>query len=94
LDKPREVKRTSTGFVGQAAAANTRLPAGHPEGYLEAFANTYKNFALALSQALEGKKVKEKNFDYPNVHDGVRGMAFLEAVVKSAKAKEKWISLT
>lgn len=94
LDKPREIKRTATGFVGKSAAANTRLPAGHPEGFLEAFANIYKNFALALVQVLDGEKVKETDFDYPNVHDGARGMAFLEAVVKSSKAKGKWISLT
>ncbi len=93
LDKPREILRTSTGFVGKYAAGNTRLPAGHPEGFLEAFANIYNNFAMALEQVLEGKKIREPDFDYPNVHDGVRGMAFLEAVVKSAKAKSTWVGI-
>lgn len=92
-DQPREIRRTATAFVGQAAAANTRIPAGHPEGFLEAFANIYNNFARALSQVLDGKKIKETDCDYPNVHDGARGMAFLQAVVKSAAAKAKWISL-
>jgi predicted dehydrogenase len=92
-DKPTEIRRTATGFVGKAAAANTRIPAGHPEGYLEAFANIYNNFAIALQAVLSGKKVRETKYDYPNVHDGVRGMAFLTAVVKSNKAKDKWVTL-
>lgn len=91
LDKPREIRRTATAFVGKAAAANTRVPAGHPEGYLEAFANIYRNFAQALSDALDGRKVNEMDCDYPNVHDGVRGMAFLETVVRSSKSKDKWV---
>ena len=91
--KPTEIRRTSTPFVGKAAAANTRLPAGHPEGYLEAFGNIYNNFADALARVVDGKKVNEADCDYPNVHDGVRGMAFLDAVVKSSKSKEKWTKL-
>jgi predicted dehydrogenase len=93
-DKPRELRRTSTPFVGKAAAANTRIPPGHPEGYLEAFANIYKHFAAALADRLDGKKVREADYDYPNVHDGVRGMAFLDAVVRSGKAKQKWVRMT
>jgi len=92
-NKPTEVRRTSTPFVGKEAAANTRLPAGHPEGYLEAFANIYNNFAQALTNVLEGRKVRETDYDYPNVHDGVRGMAFLDAVVNSARSKEKWVKV-
>lgn len=94
IDKPIQVLRTSTPFVGKEAAANSRIPAGHPEGYLEAFANIYNNFAQALSKVLEGKKVDEASYDYPNVHDGVRGMAFLETVVKSAKSKDKWVKVS
>ena len=93
-NKPREIRRTSTPFVGKAAAANTRLPAGHPEGYLEGFGNVYRNFGLALKQVLAGKKVKETDFDYPNVSAGIRGMAFLEAVVKSNKSKQKWVKMS
>ena len=90
LDAPRQLLRTSTGFVGAAASAAKRIPAGHPEGYLEAFANLYKEFADALLRRLDGQKVAETDCDYPNVHDGVRGMAFLTTVVKSAKATGKW----
>ncbi len=89
-DKPLEIRRTGTGFVGKEAAAVVRIPAGHPEGYLEAFANIYRDFAAALSAKLDGKNIKESNCDYPQVSDGVRGMAFLDAVVKSSKAKGKW----
>lgn len=92
-DKPVEIRRTATAFVGQAAAKNSRIPAGHPEGYLEAFANIYNNFANALCDRLDGKKVKESNYDYPNVHCGVRGMAFLKATVESSKKGAKWTKL-
>jgi predicted dehydrogenase len=94
IDKPREIRRTSTPFVGNNAAASARIPAGHPEGYLEAFGNIYKNFAIALDKRLSGKPVKEADCDYPQVEDGVRGMAFLEAVVKSNKSKQKWVKLS
>jgi hypothetical protein len=92
-DKPFEVRRTGTSFVGKEATAVTRTPAGHPEGYLEAFGNIYRNFAAALSARLAGRKVKESNYDYPQVGDGIRGMAFLDAVVKSSKAKSKWVKV-
>jgi len=90
-DRATEIKRRGTGFVGPAAAAATRLPAGHPEGFHDAFANLYRSFYDALSATHTGRKVKER--DYPNVHDGVRGMAFLEAVVRSSRSGQKWINL-
>lgn len=90
IDKPRQVLRTNTPYVGKRANANVRIPAGHPEGYLEAFANVYNNFAEALARALSGRRIDETACDYPNVHDGVRGMAFLDAVVKSARRGAKW----
>jgi predicted dehydrogenase len=90
LDKPREIRRTATPYAGVAAGAVSRIPAGHPEGYLEAFANIYRNFACALEAKLAGKKVIEEKYDYPTVHDGVRGMAFLETVVKSNKKGSVW----
>jgi predicted dehydrogenase len=89
-DRPRELRRTNTGPVGAASKANSRVPAGHPEGYLEGFANIYTAFAKALADVLDGKKVRESDCDYPDVRDGVRGMAFLDTVVKSAKSKNKW----
>lgn len=93
VGKPLEIRRTGTAFVGKAAQAASRVPAGHPEGYQEAFANLYKHFADALAKVLDGKKVKETDMDYPTVHDGVQGMAFLDAVVRSSKAKQKWVKV-
>jgi len=90
-DRAKEIKRRGTGFVGPAAAAATRLPAGHPEGFHDAFANLYRRFYDALEATAKGRKIKER--DYPNVHDGVRGMAFLEAVVRSSRSGRKWINL-
>ncbi len=92
-DKPRQLLRTATPFIGTAASAAGRTPPGHPEGYLEGFANLYRNFADALHKRQAGRKVKESAFDYPTVQDGVRGMAFLEAVVRAGQSKQKWITL-
>ena len=70
---------------------HTRIPAGHPEGYLEAFANIYRNFAYCLRAQLSGKKVKAVYRDFPTVDDGIRGMRFIEKVVASSRSKQKWI---
>jgi predicted dehydrogenase len=93
LDKPKEVYRAGTGYLSSSAKNNTRTPSGHPEGYLEAFANIYRTFANAVRDFQSGKKVSASKYDFPDVEDGVRGMAFIEAVVKSSKAKQKWISI-
>ncbi|MBN2301091.1 MAG: Gfo/Idh/MocA family oxidoreductase [Lentisphaerae bacterium] len=92
--KAPEMRRTSTAFVGKAATNNVRTPAGHPEGFLEAFGNIYKAFAQTLEKKLNGKKVDESKADYPTVTSGVRGMAFLEAVVKSNTSKNKWVRVS
>jgi predicted dehydrogenase len=95
LDRPMEVYRTANGYLCDAAKAATRTPPAHPEGYLEAFANIYKNFASAIRARLEGRKLAPDDpaNDYPKIEDGVRGMAFIEAVVKSSKANAKWTRL-
>ncbi|MDD3927147.1 MAG: Gfo/Idh/MocA family oxidoreductase [bacterium] len=91
LDKSSQILRTSTGFVGENAAANTRLPAGHTEGFIEAFANIYQSFVATLDKRLEGDKTATG--DFPDVYEGVRGMAFIEAVVRSSQSDQKWIEL-
>ena len=93
LDKPTETRRTATDFVGEAASSSARLPAGHPEGYLEAFANIYSSFADALSSALAGENSDATRPDFPDVHDGVRGMAFLDAVEESTGSEKKWVEV-
>ena len=90
LDQPVQIYRTGTGYVGSFAKHNSRTPAGHPEGYLEAFANLYRNFALTLSAKLEGTTPSPEMLDFPNATDGVRGMAFVDNVVKSNESPEKW----
>ena len=89
-DRPVEIYRTGHDYLSEAAQHNTRLPAGHPEGYLEAFANLYRNFAMTLQARLDGKEPSELDTDFPTIEDGVRGMAFVKNVVESSKSNEKW----
>jgi predicted dehydrogenase len=77
---------------GAAAARVTRIPPGHPEGYLEAFANIYSEIAQAIKAARAGKKPPE-GVHFPTVDDGVKGLAFIEAAVKSSKANGEWTKL-
>ena len=90
-NRPAEIRRVGTGYVGSFARHNTRTPAGHPEGYLEAFANIYRNFALTLQAELQGQTAVPEALDFPGVEEGVRGMAFIETVVASGKSEQKWI---
>lgn len=92
-DSPMQVYRTGTGFetLGTIAGMHSRLPAGHPEGFIEAFANLYRNFTLHLQAHKKGEK-QNPAYDYPGIEGGIRGMKFLEAVVKSSQ-EEKWIKV-
>lgn len=90
LDSPSQLYRTGNGYLSPIAAFNTRIPSGHPEGYLEAFGNLYKNFALTLQSKLEGKEPTASMLDFPTAKDGVRGMAFIENVIASGKSNQKW----
>lgn len=93
LDKPTEILRAGSNYgnLSPFATANCRTPGGHPEGYLEAFANIYRNFAGTLLSILADEKPTEIMQDFPNENDGVRGMAFIENVVASGKSNQKWI---
>jgi len=90
LDQPTQIYRTGGGYLGAYAKHNTRVPGGHPEGYLEAFGNIYRNFALTLSARIDGQQPTEQMLDFPSVYEGVRGMAFIDNVVESGASKEKW----
>ncbi len=93
LDQPTQILRAggNHGFMlSPIALANCRTPGGHPEGYLEAFANIYRNFALTLSARIDGTTPKPEHLDFPGVEDGIRGMAFIDNVVASAASSEKW----
>ncbi|RYF82268.1 MAG: Gfo/Idh/MocA family oxidoreductase [Chitinophagaceae bacterium] len=90
-DAPMQVFRAGTGYVSDVAKHNSRTPAGHPEGFLEAFANHYRNFALCVNARENGEQPKEEWLDFPTAEDGVRGMAFIEAVIASGKSDKKWM---
>ncbi len=92
LDKPVEVYRTGVdhGYLSEGALTHTRVPSGHPEGYLEAFANIYRNVALTIQSRLEGKEPDPQYLDFPGVGDGVEGLAFIETVIRSNQSDEKW----
>ncbi len=92
-DRHREVRRTGVGKLSEVSAAHTRLPPGHPEGFVEAFANLYRNYALALQARLAGGQPAPEHLDFPTVHDGVRGMAFITACVASSASDQKWTKL-
>lgn len=95
LDQPRQLYRTGNAYaapftLSSFATHNTRIPAGHPEGLLEAFANIYRNFAATTSARREGRTPSPEQLDFPTVDDGVRGMAFVQNVVSSNASNEKW----
>lgn len=90
--QPRQIFRPGNPYLSPAAAAACRLPAGHPEAFLEAFANIYRNAAQAIRDRLEGRKAKA-DYDFPDIEDGVIGMAFIETTVKSAASARKWTKM-
>lgn len=90
LNEPAQIYRVGQAYMSDVAKHNTRVPGGHPEGYLEAFANIYRNFALTVGAKLEGSTPTEAMLDFPRVEDGVRGMAFIENVVASSQSDQKW----
>ncbi|MBC8190673.1 MAG: Gfo/Idh/MocA family oxidoreductase [Puniceicoccaceae bacterium] len=93
LNQPTQIYRTGNAYLCEKAAAHTRIPAGHPEGYLEAFANIYRNFAADLAATISGQPASPHASDYPTIEDGVRGMAFIEAVVASSRNNATWTAL-
>jgi predicted dehydrogenase len=94
LDRPAEVYRAGTGYADPFAKHNARTPAGHPEGYLEAFANLYRNFISTIRARANGQTASEEMLDFPSVVEGVRGMAFIEHVIASGQSEQKWIDFT
>src|SRR5882762_628892 len=94
LDQPTQVFRAGQGYLSSYAKHNTRTPGGHPEGYLEAFGNLYRNFAITLAARIDGTTPPKEALDFPSVEDGVRGMAFIDNLIRSNESKEKWTSFT
>lgn len=92
-DRQPEVIRTGGAGLSPWATVNTRTPAGHPEGYLEAFANLYRHFAAALQARLAGEEPTPTDLDFPSVEEGVRGMQFIETIVSTKNSDQKWVSI-
>lgn len=91
LDKPKQIFTPNGNGLYPESLSISRIPAGHPEGYLEAFATIYRNFATHLMAVLHGKTIEKP--DYPTVKDGIRGMRFIYASVESDKNNAAWTKL-
>lgn len=92
LGQPMQVLRVGTSLDSAVAAHNTRVPGGHPEGYLEAFANIYRNFSLTVRAKANGQQPTAEMLDFPGVEDGIRGMQFIDTVVKAGyDDTAKWV---
>lgn len=91
--RERRVLTRGSGYLSAAAAAATRVPTGHPEGYLEAFATLYTGFAEAVRAHAMGSPLPAARYGFPTVHDGLRGMEFIQAAVTSSAAGTRWVDL-
>ncbi|AUD01848.1 Gfo/Idh/MocA family protein [Spirosoma pollinicola] len=86
----QRIIRPNVGTLSASASAHWRLPAGHPEGFFEAFANLYRNFAYAVKANMEGRD-PDPIYDFPKAADGVRGLAFIDTVIASSQDdSKKW----
>jgi len=93
-DQPMQIIRTGVGDLYPETQAHTRIPAGHPEGYIEAFANIYRNVAYCIQAKVSNETPDPLYLDFPTIEDGLRGMEFIEAVVKSGRQDDvKWVRL-
>lgn len=88
-ESARALTRGSAG-LGDAATRATRLPSGHPEGFIEAFANIYMGVAADIRARLHGTVADANAADYPRIEDGARGVNFIEKVLESSRSQEKW----
>jgi predicted dehydrogenase len=94
LGEPRRAIRRGGGAAGPSAAHATRLPAGHPEGYLEAFAQLYSDLAEQIAAKQEGRTPQSDSLLVPGVSDGVEGMRFITAVLESSRHGSAWTALS
>jgi predicted dehydrogenase len=92
--RPREtLTRGRSEYLAPAAMAATRIPWGHPEGYLEAFANIYIGAIRAIRSHIDGKPMSRAEYEFPTVHDGVRGMRFIYKAIESADGGAVWVTI-
>jgi predicted dehydrogenase len=91
--QPRQVLTRGQAYLSPPAAAATRLPTGHPEGYFEAFATIYDGIAEAIRRHIDGKPMKTAEYDFPTVYDGLRGMQFIYKAVESCEKGSTWVRM-
>ena len=91
--EPRQTLSRGQGYLSDVAAAASRIPTGHPEGYLEAFATIYNGVAEAIRAHLDGAPMRTEDYDFPTVYDGVRGMQFIYKTVESCENGSTWVDV-
>ena len=91
--EPRQTWTRAQGYNSAVSNGVTRVPTGHPEGYLEAFANIYRGAAEAIRAHIDGAPMKTEDYAFPTVHDGLRGMKFVKAAVESSAAGSVWTKI-
>jgi predicted dehydrogenase len=91
LDQPKQIISRGRDFLYPLAAQTSRIPGGHPEGTYEAFANLYRSFSGALIKLKHNQPLQPEDLDFPNVHDGVQGVKFVEKSVESSEKGSVWV---
>ncbi|MFQ6038824.1 MAG: gfo/Idh/MocA family oxidoreductase, partial [Candidatus Aminicenantales bacterium] len=91
LDRPKAIISRGRDSLSPLAQKYSRIPAGHPEGYFEAFANIYGTYCTALNKTLAGETLTENDRDFPDVSEGVRGVRFIEKCVESSRKGAVWV---
>jgi len=92
--EPRQTLTRGQGYLSDAAKNATRIPTGHPEGYLEAFATIYVGVVRAVRAHIDGKALKPAEYEFPSVYDGLRGMQFITRAIESCNAGSCWVALS
>jgi predicted dehydrogenase len=91
--EPRQTLTRGQGYLLDAAKDATRIPTGHPEGYLEAFATIYVGIVRAIRAQIDSKPLKPAEYEFPSVHDGLRGMQFVTRAIESCNAGSRWVEI-
>ena len=91
--EPRQILTRAQGYLSEPAASSTRIPPGHPEGYLEGFATIYVGVVEAIRRHIDGNPMNTRDYDFPTVHDGLRGMQFIYKTVESCNSRSTWVTM-
>ena len=91
--EPRQTLTRAQGYLSEPAAASSRIPPGHPEGYLEGFATIYVGVVEAIRRHIDGNPMNTEDYDFPTVHDGLRGMQFIYKTVESCNSGSTWVTM-